>query len=114
MITGPVPVSPHDAPKPRTSHQSARALRQGQGQVEEQGALPGLPDGPGAQFALALGGGVRLGRQQLGVHVGGFAAIGWGPAKLGAVGSPALAEQQVIGFVVNLLAGLQAQGPGAG
>ena len=26
MITGPVPVSPHDAPKPRRSHQSARAL----------------------------------------------------------------------------------------
>ena len=27
MITGPVPVSPHDTPKPRRSHQSARALR---------------------------------------------------------------------------------------
>ena len=26
MITGPVPVSPHDTPKPRRSHQSARAL----------------------------------------------------------------------------------------
>lgn len=27
MITGPVPVSPHDTPKPRRSRQSARALR---------------------------------------------------------------------------------------
>ena len=26
MITGPVPVSPHDTPKPRRSHQSAREL----------------------------------------------------------------------------------------
>ena len=39
-------------------------LGQRQGQVEEQRALPGLLDGLGAQFALAFGGGVRLGGQQ--------------------------------------------------
>jgi hypothetical protein len=88
-------------------------FRQGQGQVEEQGALAGLLDGLGAQFALAFGGGVRLGGQQLGVEVGGFAAAGRGPAQLRAVGSLAFTEQQVVVFAVNLLAGLQAEGLGA-
>ena len=88
-------------------------LGQGQGQVEEQGALAGLPDGLGAQFAFALGGGVRFGGQQLSVEVGGFAAAGRGPAELGAVGGLALAEQQVIGFAVDPLAVLEAEGPGA-
>jgi hypothetical protein len=37
--------------------------------------LPGPADGLGAEFALAFGGGVRLGGQQLRVQVGGFAAI---------------------------------------
>jgi hypothetical protein len=37
-------------------------------QVEEQRALPGLLDGLGAELALALGGGVRLGSQQLRVY----------------------------------------------
>ena len=81
-------------------------LGQGQGQVEEQRALAGLPDGLGAQLALALGGGVRLGGQELGVEVGGFAAAGRGPAQLGAVGGLALTEQQVIGFTLDYLAGL--------
>src|ERR1039457_6115094 len=58
-------------------------LGQGEGQVEEQGALAGLLDGLGAEFALAFGGGMRLGGQQLGVEVGGFAAAGRGPAELG-------------------------------
>jgi hypothetical protein len=49
--------------------------------------LAGLLDGLGAEFALALGGGVRLGGQQLGVEVGGFAAAARGPAMLGAVGA---------------------------
>ena len=88
-------------------------LGQGQGQVEEQGALAGLPDGLGAQLALTLGGGVRLGGQQLGVEVGGFAATGRGPAQLSAVGGLALTEQQVIGFTLDYLAGLQAEGLGA-
>ena len=41
------------------------ALGQRQGQVEEQRALPGFLDGLGAELALALGGGVRLGGEQL-------------------------------------------------
>ena len=90
------------------------ALGQRQGQVEEQRALPGLPDGFGAELALALGGGVRLGGQQLGVDVGGFAAAVRGPAELGAVGGFALAEQQVIRFALDPLAGLEAEGLGAG
>ena len=49
-------------------------LGQRQGQVEEQRALAGLLDGLDAQLALAFGGGVRLGGQQRGVQVGGFAA----------------------------------------
>ena len=40
-------------------------LGQRQGQVEEQGALPGPADSLGPQLAPALGGGVRLGGQQL-------------------------------------------------
>ena len=39
------------------------ALGQRQGQVEEERALPGPADGLGAELALALGGGVRLGSQ---------------------------------------------------
>ena len=50
-------------------------LGQRQGQVEEQGALAGLLDRLGPELAFALGGGVRLGGQQLRVQVGGFAAI---------------------------------------
>ena len=87
-------------------------LGQRQGQVEEQGALAGLLDGLGAEFALALGGRVRLGGQQLSVEVGGFAAAGRRPAELGAVGGLALAEQQVVGFALDPLAGLEAEGPG--
>jgi hypothetical protein len=64
-------------------------------QVEEQRALLGLPDGLGAEFALAFGGGAWLGGQQRGVQVGGFAAVAWRAAKLGAVGRFTLAEQQV-------------------
>jgi hypothetical protein len=41
---------------------------------------------------LAAGGGVRLGSQQAGVDVGGFAAAAWGFAERGAVGCFALAE----------------------
>ena len=59
------------------------ALGQRQRQVEEQRALPGLPDGLGPQLALAFGGGVRLGGQQLRVQVGGFAAAVRRPAQPG-------------------------------
>jgi hypothetical protein len=83
-----------------------------EGQVEEQGALAGSVDGFGAEFAFAFGGGVRLGGQELGVEVGGFAIIGLGPAQLGAVGGLAVAEQQVVGFALDPLAGLQAEGLG--
>ena len=76
-------------------------LGQRDGQVEEQRALPGLLDGLGPQFALAFGGGVRLGGQQLGVQVGGFAAVARGPAQLGAVGGFALAEQQVVRLALD-------------
>jgi hypothetical protein len=55
-------------------------VRQRQGQVEEQGALAGLLGGFGAQFSATLGGRVRLGGQQPGVHVGDFAAVTRRPA----------------------------------
>jgi hypothetical protein len=90
------------------------ALGQRQGQVEEQRALPRLPDRLGPQFALALGGGLRLGGQQLHVQVGGFAAITRRPAQLGAIWGLALAEQQVIRLAVDHLARLQAKSPRAG
>ena len=83
-------------------------------QVEEQGALPGLLGGFGAQFALAFGGGVRLGGQQRGVQVGGFAAVARGPAQRGAVRGLALAEQQVVRLALDSLAGLEAERLGAG
>ena len=89
-------------------------LGQGQGQVEEQRALPGLPGCLDPQLASAFGGGVRLGGQQPGVQVGGFAAAVGGPAQLGAVGSFALTEQQVVGLALDRLAGLEAEGLGAG
>ena len=85
------------------------ALGQRDGQVEEQRALPGLPDGLGPQLALAFGGGVRLGGQQLRVQVGGFAAAARRPAQLGAVRGFALAEQQVIRLALDRLAGLEAE-----
>ena len=61
------------------------------GQVEEQGAWPGLVGGLDPQLVLALGGGVRLGGQQLDVQVGGFAAATGGLASgvpSGALHSP--------------------------
>jgi hypothetical protein len=41
-------------------------FRYRQGQVEEEGALAGLLSGFDPQFALAVGGGVRLGGQKAG------------------------------------------------
>jgi hypothetical protein len=89
-------------------------LGQGQGQVEEQRALPGLLDGFGAEFALALGGGVRLGCQELRVDVSGFPPVIRVPAELGAIRGLALAEQQVIRLTLDPLAGLEAEGLRAG
>ena len=83
-------------------------------QVEEQGALPGLSGGFDAQLVLAVGGGVRLGSQQAGVDVGGFATAAWGFAERGAVGCFALAEQQVVRGPLDDLAMLEAQGFRAG
>jgi hypothetical protein len=89
-------------------------LGQRQGQVEEQRALPGFPDCLGAEFALALGGSVRLRGQQRSIQVSGFPAAVRGAAKLSAVGGFALAEQQVIWLAFDALAGLEAERPGAG
>ena len=82
-------------------------------QVEEERALPSLLDRLGPQLALAFGGGVRLGGQQLRVQVGGFAAITRRPAQLGAIGGFALAEQQLIRLTLDHLARLQAKSPRA-
>ena len=82
-------------------------------QVEEERALPGLAGGFQAQLVTALGGGVRLGGQEPGVEVRGFPGVGGGPAQRGAVGGFALAEQQVIRFALDHLAGLQAERLGA-
>jgi len=78
-------------------------------QVEEQRALPGLPGGFDPQLMLAPGGGVRLGGQQLRVQVGGLAAAIGRPAQRGAVGSLALAEEQVVRLALDPLAGLEAE-----
>jgi hypothetical protein len=53
---------------------------------------------------------VRLSRQQLAVDLGGLAAAAGRPAQLGAVGGFALAEQQVVWFALDGLAGLEAEG----
>jgi len=50
-------------------------------QVEEQRTLAGLPGGLDPQFAATLGGGMRLGGQQLRVQVSGFAAVSRRPAQ---------------------------------
>ena len=89
-------------------------FRQRDGQVEEQGALARLLDSLGTQLALALGGRVRLGRQQLSVHVGRLAAAGRGPTQLRAIGGLTFAEQQVVRFTLDPLARLEAEGTGAG
>ena len=85
-------------------------LRQRQGQVEEQRALPRLPGRLQPQLPLALGGGVRLGGQQPGVDVGGFPAAARRPAQRRAVRGLPLAEQQVIRLPLDHLARLEAEG----
>jgi hypothetical protein len=72
-------------------------------QVEEQRALPGLPDGLGAQLALTLGGGVRLGGQQRLVQVGGFLPVRRRPPQRGAVRALTLAEQKIVRLTLNPL-----------
>ena len=89
------------------------ALGQRQGQIEEERALPGLLDGLGPELAFAFGGGVRLGGQQLRVQVGGFAAAVRRPAQPGSIRSFTLAEEQIVRFALDRLAGLEAQGSGA-
>ncbi len=88
-------------------------LRQRDRQVKEQRALPGLLGRLDPELALAVGGGVRLGGQQLRVQVGGFATAVWRPAQLGAVRGLALAEQQVIRLALDHLARLEAKSFGA-
>jgi hypothetical protein len=89
-------------------------LRQRDGQVEEERALAGLLGGLEAQVTAAFGGRMRLGGQQRGVQVGGFAASGRGPTERVAVGGLAVAEEQVIRFTFYGLAGLETESPGAG
>jgi hypothetical protein len=75
---------------------------------------PGLPDSLGPEFALSVGSSVRLRGQQLGVQVGGFAAVARRPAQLDAVRGLPFAEQQIIRFALDRLAGLEAERFGAG
>ena len=89
------------------------ALGERDRQIEEERALPGFSDRFGPQLALAFGGGVRLGGQQLNVQVRGFAAVARRPAELGVIGGPALAEQPVVRLALDPLAGLEAEGPGS-
>jgi hypothetical protein len=86
-----------------------QALGERDRQVEEERALPGLLDGLGPQLALALGGGVRLGCQQQLIDVSGFPAGIRAPTELGAVGSLAITEQQVIRLALDPLAILESQ-----
>jgi hypothetical protein len=83
-------------------------------QVEEERALAGLLGGFDPQFAFAVGGGVRFGGEQPRVHVRDLPAAVRRPTERGAVGSLTLAEEQVIGFALDLLAVLEAESPGAG
>src|SRR6185312_8221061 len=68
-------------------------------------ARTGHQGSPAAQ--LALGGRMRLGREQQLVHVGGFPAVIRAPAELGAIGRLAFAEQQVIRLAFNPLTRLE-------
>ena len=77
-------------------------------------ALAGLLRGFDPQFVLAVGGGVRLGGQQLRVKVRGFAAVAGGPTQRGAVRGFAFAEQQVVGLSLDPLAMVEAKSLGAG
>jgi hypothetical protein len=91
-----------------------RGVEERDRQVEEEGALPRLPDGLSAEFALAFGGGVRLGGQQRGVQVGGFPAVAWRAAELSAVGRFTFAEKQIVRLALDGLPGLEAERSGAG
>ena len=89
-------------------------LRQRQGQIEEQRALPRLAARPGAQFPLPLRRGLRLGGQQRGVDLSGLLAAARRSAQRRAVGSFPLAEQQVVGLALDHLAGGEAERLAAG
>ena len=52
---------------------------------------------------------MRLGGQQRGVQVGGFAAVAWRAAEPGAVGRFTLAEQKIVRLALDGLAGLEAE-----
>jgi len=57
---------------------------------------------------------VRLGGQELGAQVRGFAAITRRPAQPGAIRGLALTEQQVVRLALDPLAGFEAEGSPAG
>jgi hypothetical protein len=67
------------------------------------------PSGLGPQLALAVGSGVRFGRQQQLVDIAGLPAGIGVPAELGAVGGLAFAEQQVVRLALDPLARLESQ-----
>jgi hypothetical protein len=113
---GPVPLPRHvpgPARQPDLLAEGGVEDRNGLGQrdrqIEEQRALPSLPGSFYAQFATALGGGMRLGGQQPGVEVRSLPGITWRPAQRGAVRGFALAEQQIVRSALDDLARLQAE-----
>ena len=79
-------------------------LRKGQGQVEEQRALPRLARCLGAKLALAFRCSLRLGGQQACIDAGRFLAAAGRAAQGSAVGGLALAEQEVVRLALDLLA----------
>src|SRR5262249_3312011 len=78
-------------------------------QIEVERALPGLLGRLDPQLPLALGGGVRLSRQQLGVDAGGLAPAARRPAERSPIGCLPLPEQPVIRLALHHLARLEAE-----
>ena len=84
-------------------------LRQRQGQIEEQRALPRLAARAGPQLSLPLRCGLRLGGQQPRIDVGGLPAADRRPPQRRAIRGLALTEQQVIRVTLDNLAGGEAE-----
>ncbi len=79
-------------------------LRQRQGQVEEQRALPRLAARRGRAAPASAPRGLRLGGQQPGIDLSGLPAAARRPAQRRAIGSLPLAEQQVVRVTLDHLA----------
>ena len=89
---------------PQRGVEDRNRLGQRNCQVEEQRALPRQAGRLHLEFVLALGGGLRLGRQQPLIYVCGFPAAAWRPCQRRTVRGFALAEQQVIRPALDHLA----------